>query len=131
MENVKEYTTAIKACIGEIMINIHRQSKDEIVLSYLRCINATLFLMVCELHRYGKETKDLETLKSDLNTFYWDMLFVDKTKEEPYKDVIKEFQENMSVLDNKLELMYKFMQVKNSDSLFFSKLIIAEREGHL
>lgn len=131
MENVKEYTTAIKACIGEIMINIHRQSEDEVVLSILGCINATLFLMVCELHRYGKETKDLETLKSDLNTFYWDMLFVDKTKEEPFKDVIKEFQENMSVLDHKLELMYKFMQVKNSDSLFFSKLIVAEREGHL
>lgn len=131
MENVKEYTTAIKACIGEIMINIHRQSKDEIVLSHLSGINSLLFLMICELHRYGKETKDLETLKSDLNTFYWDMLFVDKTKEELYKDVIKGFQENMSELDRKLELMYKFMQVKNSDSLFFSKLIVAEREGYL
>ena len=131
MTTVKEYTTAIKACIGEIMINIHRQSKDEVVLSNLRCINATLFLMVCELHRHGKETKDLETLKSDLNTFYWDMLFVDKTKEEPFKDVIKEFNENMSNLDHKLELMYQFMQVKNKDELFFSKLIISEREGNL
>ena len=131
MSTFKDYAKTIKACIGEIMISIHRQSKDEEVLSQLRIINSTLFLMTCELHIHGKEYKDLEKLKSDLETFWWDMLFVDKTKDEPFVDVIKGFKENMKTLKSRMELISKFLFLKNADSLFFSSLVKAHIEGKI
>ena len=126
-----EYSRIIKSCIGEIMISIHRQSKDEEVLSQLRIINSTIFLMTCGLHNHVKEHYALEKLKTDLETFWWDMLFIDKTKEEPFLDVIKGFKENISDMKHRMELMNKFMQLKNTDEVFFGNLIKAHIEGKI
>lgn len=131
MTTVKEYTKNIKACIGEICINIHRKSKDQDTLDQLMLINSNVFMISCELHTHGRETKEIEKLMSDLELFYWDMLFIDKTKEEPFTEAIKTFKEITEKLKRKLEIMYKFVQAKNIDVLFFENLIKANSEGKL
>ncbi len=131
MTAIKDYTKNIKACIGEICINIHRKSKDQDTLEQLRLINSNVFMISCELYTHGKETKEIEKLLSDLELFYWDMLFIDKTKEEPFTEAIKKFKGITEELKRKLEIMYKFVQVKNIDVLFFENLIKAHSLGKL
>ena len=121
----------IKSAIGDICISMHRKSKEDEVVKNLRAINSHLFMLSIDMFKYTKNIKDVEKIKNDVETFFMEMIIIDKFKTEPYDQILKDYLENIKTIKNRLELIYKFMQVKNADEVFFEHLISEHIKGNL
>ena len=60
-----------------------------------------------------------------------EMIIIDKFKTELYDQILKDYLENIKTIKNRLELIYKFMQAKNADEVFFEHLISEHIKGNL
>ena len=83
------------------------------------------------MFKYTKNIKDVEKIKNDVETFFMEMIIIDKFKTELYDQILKDYLENIKTIKNRLELIYKFMQVKNADEVFFGHLISEHIKGNL